>query len=99
MTAARVSNPAAVDIAPSGSNFFAKQSGSNRLRYATLMGIKKAKSKETREVEAVAAGARVDEVVKVAPPERVKRTEMLTGSADEVAAKIVEKLKFEVKVL
>jgi len=75
------------------------QSGGNKLRYATLMGIKRAKSKETREVEAVAAGARVDEVVKVAPPERVKRTEMLTGSADEIAAKIVEKLKFEVKVL
>jgi len=75
------------------------QSGGNKLRYATLMGIKRAKSKETREVEAVAAGVRVDEVVKVAPPERVKRTEMLTGSADEIAAKIVEKLKFEVKVL
>jgi electron transfer flavoprotein beta subunit len=35
----------------------------------------------------------VDEVLKVAAPERVKRTEMLTGSADEIAAKIVEKLK------
>src|SRR5580698_851892 len=75
------------------------QSGGNKLRYATLMGIKKAKSKETRKVEAVAAGARVGEVVKVAPPEHGKRTEMLTGSADEVAAKVVEKLKFEVKIL
>ena len=75
------------------------QSGGNKLRYATLMGIKKAKSKETRELTAAAAGERVDEVVKVALPERVKRTEMLTGSADEVATKIVEKLKFEVKVL
>jgi electron transfer flavoprotein beta subunit len=75
------------------------QSGISKLRYATLMGIKKAKTKETREVEAAAAGSRVDEVTKVAPPERVKRTEMLTGPADEVAAKIVEKLKFEVKIL
>ena len=76
------------------------QSGGNRLRYATLMGIKKAKSKETRAVEAGGAGAAaVAEIVKVYPPERVKRTEMLTGSADEIAAKIVEKLKFEVKVL
>ena len=75
------------------------QSGNSKLRYATLMGIKKAKSKETRELAAAAAGERVDEVVKVALPERVKRTEMLTGSADEVATKIVEKLKFEVKVL
>jgi len=69
------------------------QSGGNKLRYATLMGIKKAKLKETREVEAATAGERVDEVLRVAAPERVKRTEMLTGSADEIAAKIVEKLK------
>ena len=69
------------------------QSGGNKLRYATLMGIKRAKSKETREVEAGAAGARVDEVVKVSPPERQKQIEMLTGSADEIAAKIVERLK------
>ena len=75
------------------------QSGGNKLRYATLMGIKKAKSKETREVEAAGVQARVDDVVKVAVPERVKRIEMLTGSPDEIAAKIVEKLKFEVKVI
>jgi len=31
-------------------------------------------------------------VLRVAAPERVKRTEMLTGSADEVAGKIVERL-------
>ena len=75
------------------------QSGGNRLRYATLMGIKKARTKETRTVEAAAAGEAVAEVVKVAAPVRVKQTEMLTGSAEEVAAKIVEKLRFEVKVL
>lgn len=75
------------------------QSGGNRLRYATLMGIKKARQKEMREAPAAAAGARVDEVVKVSLPVRTKQTEMLTGSADEVAAKLVEKLKFEVKVL
>jgi electron transfer flavoprotein beta subunit len=69
------------------------QSGGNKLRYATLMGIKRAKLKETRVVEAGVSGVRVDEVLKVAAPERVKRTEMLTGSADEIAAKIVEKLK------
>jgi len=38
-------------------------------------------------------------VLKVSPPTRVKKTEMLTGSADEIAAKLVEKLRFEVKVL
>jgi electron transfer flavoprotein beta subunit len=75
------------------------QSGGNKLRYATLMGIKKAKSKETRAVPAAPFAARHDEIVKVAPPERVKRMEKLTGPADEVAQKIVEKLKLEVKVL
>jgi electron transfer flavoprotein beta subunit len=69
------------------------QSGGNKLRYATLMGIKQAKSKEMREVEAAAAQARVDAVVKVAAPVRVKQIEMLTGSADEIAAKLVGKLK------
>ena len=75
------------------------QSGGNRLRYATLMGIKKARQKEMREAEAHAAAKRLDEVVKVSTPTRVKQTEMLTGSADEVAAKLVERLRFEVKVL
>jgi electron transfer flavoprotein beta subunit len=75
------------------------QSGGNRLRYATLMGIKKARQKEMRESPAAAASKRVDEVLKVSPPTRVKQTEMLTGSADEIAAKLVEKLRFEVKVI
>jgi electron transfer flavoprotein beta subunit len=75
------------------------QSGGNRLRYATLMGIKRARQKEMREVPAGAAAKRVDEVVNVSPPTKVKRTEMLTGSADEIAATLVERLRFEVKVL
>ena len=75
------------------------QSGGNRLRYATLMGIKRARQKEMREVSAATASKRVDEVVKVSPPTRVKRTEMLTGSADEIAATLVERLRFEVKVI
>lgn len=69
------------------------QSGGNRLRYATLMGIKRARSKETRSVEAGVSGVRVDEVVRVTAPERVKRTEMLAGSAEVVAAGIVAKLR------
>jgi electron transfer flavoprotein beta subunit len=32
-------------------------------------------------------------------PEKQKQTEMLTGSPQEIAAKIVEKLKFEVRVI
>jgi electron transfer flavoprotein beta subunit len=75
------------------------QSGGNRLRYATLMGIKRARQKEMREAAAAAPAKRVDEVLKVSTPTRVKQTEMLTGSAEEIAAKLVEKLRFEVKVL
>ncbi len=75
------------------------QSGGNRLRYATLMGIKRARQKEMRELTAAAPAQRVDEVVKVSLPTRAKQTEMLTGSADEIAAKLVERLRFEVKVL
>ena len=75
------------------------QSGGNRLRYATLMGIKRARQKEMRELSAAAPAQRVDEVVRVSPPLRVKQTEMLTGAAEEIAAKLVERLRFEVKVL
>jgi len=74
------------------------QSGGNRLRYATLMGIKRARSKETKQVEAAAASARHDEVVRVAMPERTRQTEMLTGAAGQIAAKLVERLKAEVGI-
>lgn len=76
------------------------QSGGNKLRYATLMGIKKAKTKELKTVPAAASsGAPSIALERVYLPEKQKKTEMLTGSPAEVAAKIVEKLKFEVRVL
>jgi electron transfer flavoprotein beta subunit len=76
------------------------QSGGNKLRYATLMGIKKAKTKETKTVDAAAAANGPALVLdRVYLPEKQKKTEMLSGTAAEVAAKIVEKLKFEVRVL
>ncbi len=76
------------------------QSGGNKLRYATLMGIKKAKTKELKTVAAAASsGAPSITLERVYLPEKQKKTEMLTGSPAEVAAKIVEKLKFEVRVL
>ena len=74
------------------------QSGGNRLRYATLMGIKRARSKETKQVDAAAAAARHDEVVRVAMPERTRRTEILTGATDQIAAKLAERLKAEVGI-
>jgi electron transfer flavoprotein beta subunit len=76
------------------------QSGGNKLRYATLMGIKKAKSKETRTVEAARSDAPpANEVVRVYLPAKQKRTEMLHGTPAEIAAKLTEILRSEVRVL
>lgn len=76
------------------------QSGGNKLRYATLMGIKKAKSKETKTIAAAdATSTPAISLDRVYFPEKQKRTEMLTGTPAEIAAKLVEKLKFEVRVL
>lgn len=78
------------------------QSGSNKLRYATLMGIKKAKTKEIRAVEASTlggAGAASIQIARVYMPERSKQSQIFDGPAREAAAKLVEKLKFEARVL
>ena len=79
------------------------QSGINKLRYATLMGIKKAKSKELKRVTAAELGAAGTgtslALQNVYLPQRTKQTQMLEGPAKEVAAKLVEKLKFEVRVI
>ncbi|MBI1895816.1 MAG: electron transfer flavoprotein subunit beta/FixA family protein [Acidobacteria bacterium] len=78
------------------------QSGISRLRYATLMGIKKARTKEIRRVTASDLGvtpAPVLSIERIYAPEKSKQTQMLEGAAGEVAAKLVEKLKFEARVL
>jgi electron transfer flavoprotein beta subunit len=72
------------------------QSGGNRLRYATLMGIKRSRSKETRAIEAAPAAERRDEIVRVSLPERTRQIEMLNGPADQIAAKLAERLRTEV---
>lgn len=78
------------------------QSGSCKLRYATLMGIKKAKTKEIRVVPAAALGAGTEGgavLERLSQPERTKRTIMLTGTPEQQAAQLVEKLKHEVRAL
>lgn len=78
------------------------QSGINKLRYATLMGIKKAKSKEIKRLTASDLGGAAPAVAaiqRVYLPLRSKQTQILEGTAKEAAAKLVEKLKFEVRVL
>ena len=79
------------------------QSGISKLRYATLMGIKKAKSKELRTLSAadlsVAGCAPTVAIDRLFLPERTKRTQIFDGSPREAAIALVEKLKFEARVL
>jgi electron transfer flavoprotein beta subunit len=78
------------------------QSGGNKLRYATLMGIKRAKTKEVRTVNAAELGVDAAPVVtleRITLPKKQKSTQILPGSAKEAAAALVEKLKFEARVL
>jgi electron transfer flavoprotein beta subunit len=76
------------------------QSGGNKLRYATLMGIKKAKSKPTATIAATPANAPAAiELTRVYLPGKQKRTQMLTGTPAEIAAQLVEKLQSEVRIL
>ena len=78
------------------------QSGGNKLRYATLMGIKKARSKELRALNAAdlaASGTPVVTLEHISLPKKQKSTQILPGSGKEAAAALVEKLKFEVRVL
>ena len=78
------------------------QSGGNKLRYATLMGIKRAKTKELRTVSATELS--VDDaptvvLEQITAPKKQKSTQILPGSAKEAAAALVEKLKTEARVL
>lgn len=79
------------------------QSGINKLRYATLMGIKKAKNKEVRNVTAAglgaSSGASSIQLSRVYLPSRTKQTQLFDGPPKEAAAKLVEKLKFEARVI
>jgi electron transfer flavoprotein beta subunit len=78
------------------------QSGINKLRYATLMGIKKAKTKEVKRLTAAELGVSASptaSIERVYLPQRSKQTQIIDGSAKEAAAKLVEKLRFEVRVI
>jgi electron transfer flavoprotein beta subunit len=78
------------------------QSGSNKLRYATLMGIKKAKTKEIQKLtpaELGGAAAAVAVLEKIYAPLKSKQTQIFEGDAQTAAAQLVDKLKFEARVL
>ena len=79
------------------------QSGINKLRYATLIGIKQAKNKPMRkvsmaEVQSV-VGPNQQKIERLYVPQKTKKTEMLDGSPSDIAKKLVDKLRNEVRVL
>lgn len=79
----------------------AVQTGINQVRYASLKGIMAAKKKpiETRSVAdlglsgQVGAGAVKMKIEKIYVPPKGKGAEMLSGSADEIASRLVGKIK------
>jgi electron transfer flavoprotein beta subunit len=78
------------------------QSGGNKLRYATLMGIKKAKTKEVRHASAAELAVNAAPVVVlegISLPHKQRSTQIIPGSPKEAAAALLEKLKFEARVL
>jgi electron transfer flavoprotein beta subunit len=78
------------------------QSGISKLRYATLMGIKKAKTKEIKRLTAAELGASPApsiEMSRIYVPSRAKQAQIFEGNPKEAAAKLVEKLKFEARVI
>jgi electron transfer flavoprotein beta subunit len=78
------------------------QSGGNKLRYATLMGIKKAKTKEIKRVTVAELGgapSATATIEKIYVPQKSKKTQIFEGDPKVAAAALVEKLKFEVRVI
>jgi electron transfer flavoprotein beta subunit len=78
------------------------QSGINKVRYATLKGIMAAKKKDITTIARESLGVSAEltqKVEKIYVPTKTKKTEFLTGTPKEVASKLVEKLKFEARVI
>jgi electron transfer flavoprotein beta subunit len=79
------------------------QSGINKLRYATLIGIKQAKTKPLRKVSwdeiSPALGENLQKLERLYVPAKTKTTEFLDGPPAEVAKKLVNKLREEIRVL
>src|SRR5271157_1820987 len=79
------------------------QSGINKLRYATLIGIKQAKMKPMRKVSfdevKSALGENLQKIEKLYIPQKTKKTEVLEGPPAEIAKKLVDKLRNEMRVI
>jgi electron transfer flavoprotein beta subunit len=79
------------------------QSGINKLRYATLIGIKQAKNKPLRKVTLAeiqqAIGPNLQKIERMYIPQKTKKTEYLEGPPGEIAKQLAEKLRNEMRVL
>ena len=78
------------------------QSGINKVRYATLKGIMAAKKKEIATIARESLGVThepTQRIERIYVPSKTKKTEFLTGTPKEAAAKLVEKLKHEARVI
>jgi electron transfer flavoprotein beta subunit len=78
------------------------QSGINKLRYASLLGIKKAKTREIRRVspsELGPLGQASAALERVYLPQGKKAAQIIAGPPSEAAAKLVEKLRFEARAI
>lgn len=79
------------------------QSGINKLRYATLIGIKQAKTKPVRKVEWAEVEGHLSknqqQIERLYVPEKQKRTEMIQGPPAESTKKLVDYLKNQARVL
>lgn len=67
------------------------QSGINEPRYVSIMGIKKAKSKEIKEVSVSPSISTLEIEKMYLPP--VKKAEMIEGDASQIAEKLIEIFK------
>jgi len=78
------------------------QSGINKVRYATLKGIMAAKKKEIATIARESLGLTheaTQRVERIYVPVKTKKTEFITGTPKEAAAKLLEKLRHEARVL
>jgi len=81
------------------------QSGINKPRYATLKGIMAAKKKPVQKLAAADLGLSAQDlaprqrIAKVYTPAKAAHTEFLQGSPKEIAARLVDKLKNEARVI
>lgn len=81
------------------------QSGINKPRYATLKGIMAAKTKPIQKLNMAGLGLSPQDIAprqkisKVYVPVKTAKTEFLEGSPKDIAARLVDKLKNEARVI